>query len=54
MGGKIPLSATESETPDTLNKVIVGTQTAKEIKWLKYVIKLTPSLCFSLSLSVRE
>lgn len=34
MGGKIPLSATNSETPDTLNKVIVGMQTAKEIKWI--------------------
>ena len=35
MGGKIPLSETESETPDTLNKVIVGIQTAKEIKWIQ-------------------
>ena len=35
MGGKIPLSETESETPDTLNKVIVGMQTAQEIKWIK-------------------
>ena len=35
MGGKTPLSETESETPDTLNKVIVGTQTAKEIKWIQ-------------------
>ena len=35
MGGKIPLSETKSETPDTLNKVIVGIQTAKEIKWIQ-------------------
>jgi hypothetical protein len=35
MGGKIPLSETESETPDTLNKVIVGMQTAQEIKWIQ-------------------
>ena len=35
MGGKIPQSQTESEIPDTLNKVRVGKQTAKEIKWIQ-------------------
>lgn len=33
MGGKTPLSATKSETPETLNNVVVGTKTAREIKW---------------------
>lgn len=34
MGGKIPLSATRSETPDSLNNVVVGMKTAREIKWM--------------------
>ena len=35
MGGRIPLSTNEAETPDTLNKVIVGILTAKEIRWIR-------------------
>ena len=33
MGGRIPLSATESETPDSLRQVVIGPLTAAEIRW---------------------
>ena len=35
MGGRIPLSSTESETPESLQGVIVGGKTATEIGWRK-------------------
>ena len=35
MGGAIPLSASESKMPDSLEYTVVGPITAKEIKWLK-------------------
>ena len=35
MGGRIPLSSTEAETPESLRKVIVGAKTASEIGWGK-------------------
>ena len=35
MGGRIPLSSTESETPESLGQVIVGPLTAAEIRWTK-------------------
>ncbi|MDY6949600.1 MAG: hypothetical protein SXG53_28310 [Pseudomonadota bacterium] len=35
MGGRIPLSATESETPASLRQVVVGPLTAAEIRWTK-------------------
>ncbi len=33
MGGRIPLSETQSETPHTLDLAIVGDRTAGEIHW---------------------
>lgn len=35
MGGRIPLTSDQSVTPESLNQVIVGEQTATEIGWLK-------------------
>jgi hypothetical protein len=35
MGGRIPISATEAETPESLRKVIIGPLTAAEIGWSK-------------------
>lgn len=35
MGGRIPVSAQESALPMTLNKVIVGPETALEINWVR-------------------
>ena len=35
MGGRIPLSRTEAVTPRSLAEVVVGEQTAWEIKWLR-------------------
>jgi len=35
MGRAIPLSPSESITPDSLNYTVIGPITAKEIKWLK-------------------
>ncbi len=35
MGGRIPLSGTESETPESLRQVVIGPLTAAEIRWTK-------------------
>ncbi len=35
MGRAIPLSATESKTPDSLAYTLIGPQTAREINWLQ-------------------
>ena len=35
MGGRIPISATESAIPESLGQVVVGTLTAEEIGWTK-------------------
>lgn len=35
MGGRIPITATESETPESLRQVVVGALTAAEIGWSK-------------------
>jgi hypothetical protein len=35
MGGRVPLSNTESRTPESLRQVIVGAKTANEIGWSK-------------------
>jgi hypothetical protein len=35
MGGRIPVSADDSEMPESLSKVVVGTLTAAEIRWSK-------------------
>jgi hypothetical protein len=35
MGGRIPISSTESTTPESLQQVIVGAKTASEIGWSK-------------------
>ena len=35
MGGRIPLSKTEAKIPPSLTDVVIGTQTAKEIGWLR-------------------
>jgi hypothetical protein len=35
MGGRIPISSTEAETPESLQQVIVGAKTASEIGWGK-------------------
>jgi hypothetical protein len=35
MGGRIPLSGTESETPESLRQVVIGPLTATEIRWTK-------------------
>jgi hypothetical protein len=35
MGGAIPLSESESEMPDSLASIVIGPQTAREIKWIK-------------------
>lgn len=35
MGGRIPLTSTESEIPESLRQVIVGPLTAAEIRWTK-------------------
>lgn len=35
MGGRIPISGTESTTPESLRQVIVGPLTAAEIRWTK-------------------
>lgn len=34
MGGRIPLSATDAETPRSLGEVIIGPLTAREIRWI--------------------
>ncbi len=33
MGGRIPISATESRIPRSLDEVIIGTETGREIRW---------------------
>jgi hypothetical protein len=35
MGGRIPVSETEAEIPTSLADVVVGTATAREIRWLR-------------------
>jgi hypothetical protein len=35
MGGRIPVSSTESTTPESLQQVIIGARTASEIGWSK-------------------
>lgn len=35
MGGRIPISSTKSETPESLRQVVVGTLTAAEIRWVE-------------------
>lgn len=35
MGGRIPITPTESETPESLRQVVVGPETAAEIGWSK-------------------
>jgi hypothetical protein len=35
MGGKIPLSASESEMPPSLGECIIGEKTAREIHWIE-------------------
>jgi hypothetical protein len=35
MAGRIPSSAAQSEMPSSLDKVLVGTKTAREINWLR-------------------
>jgi len=35
MGRAIPLSASESEIPESLSHTVIGPQTAREIKWLR-------------------
>jgi hypothetical protein len=35
MAGRIPLSPTEAETPESLRQVVVGPLTAAEIGWSK-------------------
>ncbi len=35
MGGRVPLSPYESRIPDTLDEVVVGERTAREIGWIK-------------------
>ena len=35
MGGRIPLSSTESVTPESLRQVVIGPATAAEIRWSK-------------------
>lgn len=33
MGGRIPLSSTQSDTPESLRQVVIGPATAAEIRW---------------------
>jgi hypothetical protein len=35
MGGRIPITATESITPESLRQVVIGPLTAAEIGWTK-------------------
>jgi hypothetical protein len=35
MAGRIPLSESEAEIPESLDQVLVGTATAREINWLR-------------------
>jgi hypothetical protein len=35
MGGRIPLSSDEAEIPESLDQVLVGPATAREINWLR-------------------
>jgi hypothetical protein len=35
MGGRIPRSQHEAEIPESLDQVLVGAATAREINWLK-------------------
>jgi hypothetical protein len=35
MGGRVPLSDTEAEMPDSLEQVVVGPETAAEIGWIR-------------------
>lgn len=35
MGGRIPVSAQRAEIPESLAQVLIGTETAREIKWLR-------------------
>ena len=35
MAGRIPISSTEAETPESLRQVLIGTKTAREIGWTK-------------------
>ena len=35
MGGRVPLTPTESKIPDSLSEVIIGADTAAEIGWVK-------------------
>jgi hypothetical protein len=35
MAGRIPISSTEAETPESLRQVLIGPKTAREIGWTK-------------------
>ncbi len=35
MAGRIPLTPTRADTPDTLAETVIGSKTAREINWLK-------------------
>jgi hypothetical protein len=35
MGGRIPITSTESEIPESLGQVVIGPLTAAEIRWVK-------------------
>ena len=35
MAGRIPSSTTQSEMPSSLDKVLIGTKTAREINWVR-------------------
>ncbi len=35
MAGRVPLSRTSAETPDSLDDTVIGARTAREINWLK-------------------
>ena len=35
MGGRIPLSPTQSQIPASLSEVVIGPETAREIRWIR-------------------
>jgi len=35
MAGRIPLSESRAEQPESLRQVVIGTLTAREINWIK-------------------
>jgi len=35
MGGRVPLTQADAEMPDGLEQVLIGADTAREIRWLK-------------------